>query len=78
MQNIVLDAELTAKLNGLNRRVEVRDETGAIVGVYLPVEQYRSLVEHLDVPYTDEELEQFFNSEGSGSLAEFWKQMGTA
>lgn len=44
MSAITLDAELRAKLNGLNEQLEVRDESGRTVGHFVPHEMYRQLL----------------------------------
>jgi hypothetical protein len=41
---ITLDPELRSKLNGLDERVEVRDENGLIVGHFLPDQLYTHLL----------------------------------
>jgi hypothetical protein len=41
---ITLDPELRAKLNGLNEHLEVHDESGRVVGHFLPDELYTRLV----------------------------------
>lgn len=38
---LILDDDLKAKLEGLTRRVEVRDETGKTVGWFVPEEEER-------------------------------------
>jgi hypothetical protein len=38
---LILDDDLKAKLDGLTRRVEVRDETGKTVGWFVPEEEER-------------------------------------
>jgi hypothetical protein len=38
---LILDDDLKAKLAGLTRRVEVRDETGKTVGWFVPEEEER-------------------------------------
>ena len=40
MSKIILDAELKAKLNGLNEQIEICDEDGRAVGQFLPMDLY--------------------------------------
>jgi hypothetical protein len=44
MSAITLDAELRARLSGLNEQLEVRDEAGRTVGHFVPQELYRQLL----------------------------------
>ncbi len=77
MSTIVLDADLRAKLNGLNEEVDVRDEAGNIVGHFVPHEKYhRMLCKTIDIPFSKEEIERMRKSGGGSTLAEFWKKMG--
>lgn len=78
MGKIVLDSALREKLNGLNERVEVRDENNQLVGVFVPAIDFRALTGNIEVPFTDEEMETFKKSGGGCSLAEFWKRMGVS
>jgi hypothetical protein len=78
MNKIILDPALREKLNGLDRELELCDETGRTVGHFLPDAQYRKLVlASLQVPLTDEEIEEVRKQKGTGrSLAEIWKKLG--
>ncbi|HZT81882.1 MAG TPA: hypothetical protein VFA26_16775 [Gemmataceae bacterium] len=78
MSRITLDAELRARLNGLNEQMEICDETGKRVGVYLPAESYRDFLLALSKAHTsDEELERLSKEKGEGvPLAEIWKRLG--
>lgn len=44
MAAITLDASLRAKLNGFNETLDVRDESGATVGHFLPAKTYLELL----------------------------------
>lgn len=77
MGTIVLDAELRAKLNGLNEKVDVCDEAGNVVGHFLPSEEYhRMLLQGVRVPFTEHEIEQFRKAGGVCTPEEFWKKLG--
>jgi len=75
MGNIKLDAALREMLNGLHEQMEIRDENGALVGVFLPVGEYRALTGSTEIPFTDEEIERAKKSGGGCSLSEFWNRM---
>jgi hypothetical protein len=80
MEKLILDPALRDKLNGLDREVELCDETGRTLGHYLPVEEYRKLVlASLKVRLTEEEIERRRQQRGTGrSLADIWKRLGQA
>jgi hypothetical protein len=44
MGTLILDDALKARLNGLNEQLEIRDESGKIVGRFLPEDQYRRML----------------------------------
>lgn len=44
MGTVVLDAELKAKLNGLNEPLDLRDPDGRLVGQYVPGDGYTRLL----------------------------------
>jgi hypothetical protein len=76
MSKILLDAELRARLNGLNEEMQVCDEAGRVVGHFLPVDAYRRLLYARlaqECPYSPEELEQMHQQTGGQSLVEFWQ-----
>jgi len=77
MGTITLDPVLRAKLNGLNEQLEICDETGKPVGMYLPLEDYKKLLYRgVEIPFSEEEIERRRKQKGGISLAEFWKRMG--
>jgi hypothetical protein len=78
MTRVTLDAELRARLNGLNEQVEVCDESGKTVGHFLPDALYRKFVyAWANAQVTDEELEQAAQEPGR-PLAEIWRSLGQA
>lgn len=44
MQSVIADDALRARLNGLAEYQEIRDESGKVVGHYLPDESYRRML----------------------------------
>ena len=79
MGRIVLDPELRAKLSGLNEQMEICDETGKVVGLYLPLADYKKILyKGVEIPFSEEEIELRRKEKSGSSLAEFWKRMGQA
>ena len=77
MGRITLDPELRAKLNGLNEKVEICDETGKLIGLYLPLEDYKKLLyKNVEIPLAEAEIEERRKEKGGSSLAEIWKRLG--
>jgi hypothetical protein len=80
---IILDPALRTKLNGLTDQLEVRDENDQLVGIFLPLAHYQSLLANREVPlakrpvpFSDEEIAQFKKSGEGCSLADIWKRLG--
>jgi hypothetical protein len=79
MSKITLDPALRAKLNGLTERLEVCDESGKVVGQFLPAEVYEKLLYRLaesQCPYTPAELALMRQQTGGRPLADLWKILG--
>jgi hypothetical protein len=77
MRKLTLDSQLRGLLNGLDEQIEVCDETGKIVGYFVPEADYRQFVyAWLNAQVTDEELEQAAREPGGRTLAEIWKSLG--
>lgn len=72
MQTITLDSQFSAKLMTPNQPVELRDETGRVLGHFMPLD--RPLGEGV-CPHTDEEIEQLRSQPGGRPLAEIWKSL---
>jgi hypothetical protein len=80
MEKILLDDALRSRLNGLNTELELTDEAGRTVGVFLPPDVYKKMLyayAESCCPFTEEELARMEQErEGARPLAEFWKEMG--
>lgn len=76
MGQITLDDALRARLNGLTERIELRDEAGALVGVFLPADHYRALLRDMEIPLSAEEIERRKQEQGGSSLEDIWKRLG--
>lgn len=44
MGTVILDAELKAKLNGLNQPLDLRDPDGTLIGQFVPGDSYTHLL----------------------------------
>ena len=80
MSQIVVDEALRARLNGLGEELTFCDESGTILGHFIPVangKKNRTLMLPQDqCPYTPEELERMRNETGGRPLHEIWKSLG--
>jgi hypothetical protein len=78
MGKIVLDADLRAKLNGLNETVEVWDESGRLLGHFVPLAPPVEPICPWDPTITLEELERRRQEPGGRTLPEIWKRLGAS
>ena len=79
MTQVVIDDALRARLNGLKDQVEFRDESGRLLGHFIPAVQAGFVPPPSDgCPYTPEELERFRRETGGKPLPEIWKGLGQA
>ena len=79
MSKIILDAELRARLNGLNEQMEICEAEGRTVGRYLPEDVYRKLLYaavEAACPHGPEERERRRQERSGQSLADFWRDLG--
>jgi len=71
MNKIVVEPSLRSKLNNLDSRLELCDESGKTLGYFLPVsEQQRLLYAWARLEFGDEEIERAREEPGRFSLAE--------
>ena len=79
MSKIILDDDLRKRLNGLTEPVELCDESGRVLGLITPYDDFiRETYEWAKTEVTDEELDRASQEPGGSTLAEFKKQMGWA
>ena len=81
MGKLTLDADLRTKLNGLNEPIELCDETGQLVGHFLPRAVYDDLFYAAlaaQSPHSKDELRRRHEETGGRSLTEIWKSLGRA
>jgi hypothetical protein len=76
LKTIVLDPALRAQLNGLSEQMEVRDEQGAVIGMFLPLNSYKRLLGTPTIPLSAEEIERRTQEKGGCSLEEIWRKLG--
>jgi hypothetical protein len=77
MSKIVLDDDLKAKLNGLNKTMEVEDGSGRLVGQFVPQEEYLKLIyAWAKAEVSDEELNRVRKETGGRTLSEIWSRLG--
>ncbi|HEY1186002.1 MAG TPA: hypothetical protein VGE74_00030 [Gemmata sp.] len=61
MSKVILDAAMRAKLTGLTEKVALYDESGGLLGYYLPPEPPNAFAGiPVEGPFTAAELEQAF------------------
>ena len=77
MTQIIIDQTLRLKLGGMNEPVELCDDSGQVVGHYLPEAEYkRILYASVKIPYSDEEIARRRAQTGGCSLREIWDRVG--
>ena len=76
MNRVVLDQSLRSKLNNLDSQLELCDESGRVVGYFVPAEEHhRLLYDWAQSQFTDEELERARQEPGR-TLSEIWARLG--
>jgi hypothetical protein len=80
MSHITADEALKARLDGLTKPLEVRDESGRVIGQFVPADaRVIVLLASDNCPYSDEELREMYDDRRPGMpLKEFWKSLGQA
>jgi hypothetical protein len=77
MSSVVIDDALRARLKGLTEPTAFYDESGRVLGHFVPAAQSAFMPSPSDgCPYSAEELERFRAETGGASLAEVWKRLG--
>jgi hypothetical protein len=65
----IFDSATLNKLRQIHERLEIRDESGELLGYFMPRVD-RSLYESVEVPVTEEELRRRAQKGGGRTLAE--------
>jgi hypothetical protein len=77
MEQLVIDAELRARLRNLSVPLELQDEEGHVLGYVNPSFRPTNADELMKTcPHTEEELERFRREPGGRTLAEIWQRLG--
>ncbi len=77
MNTIVVDRLLRSKLNNLDSRLELRDESGKVLGYFVPAsERERLLYAWAQAEFTDEEIERARREPGGLAIAEVLADLG--
>jgi len=78
MSQVTIDSVLLARLNGLTERTEFRDESGRLLGHFVPAEKAELFVPPPEdrCPHTPEELDRRRKENGGRTLREIWKELG--
>jgi hypothetical protein len=79
MSAVIIGPELRKTLNGLNEELELQDETGRVLGHFVPSETYRRMLNALAQStgqLSPEELEKLRREPGLHSWAEVKERLG--
>jgi hypothetical protein len=77
MEQMVIDADLRARLHDLNVPLELRDETGHVLGHFTPSFRPADADELMkSCPIPEEELDRRGQSVTGRTLPEIWKRLG--
>jgi hypothetical protein len=75
MQSVIVDAAVGARFHNLSMLTEVRDESGQVLGHFLPASADAAPEGAPSCPYTDEEIEVLRQQTGGRPLAEIWRDL---
>jgi hypothetical protein len=71
MNRVIVDTMIRSRLDNLDSVMELCDESGAILGYFVPAsDQKRALYKWVQESVTDEELHQAFKESGEYTLEE--------
>jgi hypothetical protein len=79
MSTVVLDRQTREKLNGLNEQLELHDESGQLLGHFVPPADYKKMLyawAEAQCPYSAEELEEMRKQPGVNTWAEVKQRLG--
>lgn len=76
MKRIIVDRSLRSKLDNLDSRLELCDESGEILGYFVPAsEQQRLLYAWARAEFTDEEIERARKEPGGLTIGELLAEL---
>ena len=83
MGKIVIDRELKARFEIAKEQMEICDQEGNALGVFVPMGVFQSLERmkkiayaNVRIPFSEEEIARLRSQKEGSSLADFWKRMG--
>jgi hypothetical protein len=77
MTQITVDPSIQQMLGGMSSQVAFCNESGAVVGRYIPEADYiKMLYASYKCDLSEEEMERRRNETGGCSLEEIWKRLG--
>jgi hypothetical protein len=77
MEQLVIDADLRARLRDLNVPLELQDETGHVLGHFTPSFRPADAEQLMEsCPVSEEELNRRGQSIEGRTLPEIWKRLG--
>jgi hypothetical protein len=76
MSEVTIDSALVARLAALSEATTLRDESGRVLGVFVPADAATLWPSTDECPYTRDELDRFRNEKGGKRLSEIWKSLG--
>lgn len=74
MVRVTIDQVVRSKLGGLDSPLELCDETGRVVGHFIPVEDH-SIYEGVESPVSDEELDRRLREESGRPLEDILRDL---
>ena len=78
MSEPIFDSATLSKLREIHEPLEIRDESGQLVGYFTPHSRYPGEPGHhgdMDVPFTEEELDRFEQEPGGRSLDDILRDL---
>jgi hypothetical protein len=76
MSKVIVDDVLGSKLGAYATTVELCDQSGRLLGHFVPVSREETISQPEDgCPYTEAELRAAIDERGGRTLAEIWKSL---
>jgi hypothetical protein len=77
MSKVIVDELLGSKLAACAKPVELCDQSGRLLGHFIPADQAETISRPDDrCPHSEAELQAMRNETGGRPLAEIWKSLG--
>lgn len=76
MTKLMLAGEVTVPLKDATEGIAISDESGATIGIFLPIDVYKQFLLDFDgCPYSEEELKRFEQETDGEELINIWKEL---